>query len=89
MWTGLAGVLAAAGPWALALAVVLFVGWLVVSGKVIPAARHREVIDLYEKQADRYERALAARDAQVAELMEHSRLSVQAWEALRKEAEAP
>jgi hypothetical protein len=84
-----AGVIAAAGPWALALGVVLAGGWLVVSGKLIPAARHREVIDLYAKQADRLQAALDTRDAQLTEAMEHSRLAVQTWDSIRQEAGRP
>lgn len=88
MWSAVGGSLLAAGPWALALGSWGFVAWLVVSGKFIPLARHREVIELYEKQASRDAAALAARDAQVAELLAHSRLAAQTWESLRREAEA-
>lgn len=88
MWSAVGGALLAAGPWAIAVGSWGFVAWLVVSGKFIPQARHREVIALYEKMAERDAAALAARDAQVAELMSHSRLAAQTWESLRREAEA-
>lgn len=87
--TQVAGVLVAAGPWALALGLVLFGGWLVVTGKFIPWARHREVIELYEKQAERQQATIDTLNRHVAELMEHSRLAAQTWESIRREAGQP
>jgi hypothetical protein len=88
MVSTVAGALAGAGPWALAVGSWAFIAWLVVSGRVVPRARHEEVIAYYRQAAERDAASLAARDAQVTELLSHSRLAAQAWDSLKREAEA-
>lgn len=88
MVSAAAGVLVTAGPWALALASWAFITWLVVSDRLIPRERHREVIAYYRQAAERDAATIATQGAQVAELLAHSRLAAQAWEALKREAAA-
>jgi hypothetical protein len=88
MVSAVAGVLAGAGPWALAVGSWAFIAWLVVSGRVVPRARHQEVIDYYRQAAERDAAAISTRDAQVTELLSHSRLAAQAWDSLKREAES-
>lgn len=83
--SALAEVLRGAGPWALAVGIALYAAWLFgVSGRVISRDRHREIIELYQKQAERDQETIKALNAQVSELMEHSRLAVQTWQAIRE-----
>lgn len=86
--TQVAAVLAAAGPWALAIGIIAAAGWLIAAGKLIPEARHRELIALYEKRAEQDERTINAQAAQIAELRDTTRLAAQTWEALRQEAKS-
>lgn len=81
-------VLEAAGPWALAIGLVLAAGWLIAAGKLIPEPRHRELIALYEKRAEQDERTINAQAAQIAELRDTTRLAAQTFEALRQEAKS-
>lgn len=88
MIAALGGTLATAGPWALAVASWGFITWLVVSDRLVPRARHAEVIAYYRQAAERDAATIATQGAQVAELLAHSRLAAQAWEALKREAES-
>lgn len=89
MWATIAGALGAAGPWALAIGTWAGVAWLVVDRRVVPRSHHRELIELYEKRAMQDAATITELRAQVGELLEHSRLAVQTWEALKREAERP
>lgn len=80
-----ADLIAAAGPVGLLSIAVL----LVFLGRLIPRSQHQERIADKDKQIERLDRALETeiergrvRDDQFAELLEHSRLSVQLLQAL-------
>jgi hypothetical protein len=87
--TWVPGLLATAGPWALAVATWAGVAWLIIDRRVVPRSHHRELIELYEKRATQDAATITELRAQVGELLEHSRLAVQTWEALKREAERP
>lgn len=87
MWATIASVVGSAGPWALAIGTWAGVAWLVVDRRVVPRSHHRELIELYEKRAAQDAATITELRSQVGELLEHSRLAVQTWEALKREAE--
>lgn len=54
--------------------------WMIITGRLVPASTHAQAL----ARIDKLEAALEKRDAQVAELMELSRTTVAALEALPK-----